>query len=116
MPSAGCAEGHTAPQHCTRFGTGGRWSFKSYNLPGARAVLARFARCAPPMPPDPAPHAAKPRAASRPGAAAMIALGALPVAAPPAAPTFTGGYLAPLRRGDPGPPRVRRLLAALAGT
>src|SRR5438093_5006502 len=32
--------------------------------PGARALLARFARCAAPMPPDPAPHAAKPRAAS----------------------------------------------------
>src|SRR2546430_17468066 len=89
MPSAGCAEGHTAPQHYTRFGTGGRWSFKSYNLPGARAVLARFARCAPPMPPDPAPHAAKPRAASRPGAAAMTALLALPLAAPAAAPTFS---------------------------
>jgi hypothetical protein len=35
--------------------------------PGARAVLARFARCAPPIPPDPAPHAAKPRAASGAG-------------------------------------------------
>src|SRR5207253_659309 len=32
--------------------------------PGARALLARFARCAAPMPPDPAPHAAQPRAAS----------------------------------------------------
>src|SRR5947199_2859864 len=34
-------------------------------LPGARAVLGRgcAAPCAPPMPPDPAPHAAKPRAA-----------------------------------------------------
>src|SRR3989442_10110868 len=32
-------------------------------LPGARGVLARCARAAPPMPPDPAPHPAKPRAA-----------------------------------------------------
>src|SRR5439155_10351369 len=31
---------------------------------GARPVLARFAGCAPPMPPDPAPVAAKPRPAS----------------------------------------------------
>ena len=30
-------------------------------------MLARCARCAPPMAPDPAPHAAKPRAASGAG-------------------------------------------------
>ena len=30
-------------------------------------MLARFARSAPPIPPDPAPHAAKPRAASGAG-------------------------------------------------
>ena len=32
--------------------------------PGPRPVLARFAGCALPMAPDPAPHAAKPRAAA----------------------------------------------------
>src|SRR5206468_4789661 len=37
---------------------------RGLNLLGARAVLARYARCAPPMPPDPAPRAAKPRPAS----------------------------------------------------
>src|SRR5438445_476378 len=65
------------------------------------------------MPPDPAPHAAKPRAASRPGAAAVIALVALPVAAPAAAPTFSVDYVVSIRRGDPGHARVRWLLAGI---
>src|SRR5205823_2990586 len=42
-----------------------------YWPPGARALLARCARCGAPIPPDPAPHAAKPRAAS--GGAAEVA-------------------------------------------
>src|SRR5437870_9101411 len=55
-------------------------------LPGARAVLGRgcAAPCAPPMPPDPAPHAAEPRAASLPGARAVLARAAL--CAPPMPP------------------------------
>ena len=44
---------------------------------GARPVLARFARCAPPMPPDPPPGSAKPRPASCSVAASLAAFAAV---------------------------------------
>src|SRR5438552_707314 len=75
------------------------------------------------MPPDPAPHAAKPRTASgaasraaaalRIRAAVVMALVTLPVAARAAAPTFSVDYVVAIRRGDPGHARVRWLLAGI---
>src|SRR5437667_6432938 len=73
-------------------------------LPGARAVLGRgcAAPCAPPMPPDPAPHAAKPRAASLPGVRAVLARYAR-----------CGPTLARLRRAPRTPRRTRQSRARL---
>src|SRR5439155_6864775 len=73
-------------------------------LPGARAVLGRgcAAPCAPPTPPDPAPHAAKPRAASLPGARAVLGRGCAAPCAPPTPP-------------DPAPHAAKPRAASLPG-